>query len=76
MIFFNENIGSAQWKLHRVEGFLPTTIKSHVVKIVITWSIRPDENNNIGIVYSFAIGNVKRCSDSAIPNSLAVGLTL
>ena len=31
--------------------FLPTTIKSHMVKIVITWSISPDENNNIGLVY-------------------------
>ena len=31
--------------------FLPTTIKSHVVKIAITWSKRPDENNNIGLVY-------------------------
>ena len=31
--------------------FLPTTIKSHVVKIAITWSISPDENNNIGLVY-------------------------
>ena len=27
--------------------FLPTTIKSHMVKIVITWSISPDENNSI-----------------------------
>ena len=26
---------------------MPTTIKCHVVKIVITWSINPDENNNI-----------------------------
>ena len=31
---------------------LPTTIKCHMVKIVITWSIRPDENNNIGLGYS------------------------
>ena len=34
-----------------LRGILPTTIKSHVVKIVITWSISPDENNNIGLVY-------------------------
>ena len=33
------------------ERFLPTTIESHVVKIVITWSISPDENNNIGLVF-------------------------
>ena len=26
-------------------------IKSHMVKIVITWSISPDENNNIELVY-------------------------
>ena len=50
--FPHENVGSAQWTLHRAEGFLPTTIKSQAVKIVITWSIIPDENNNIGLVYS------------------------
>ena len=31
--------------------FLPTTIKGHMVKIIITWSISPYENNNIGMVY-------------------------
>ena len=50
MTFYHVNVGSAQWPLHRAEGFLPTTIKSHVVKIVITWSIGPDENNHIGVV--------------------------
>ena len=52
MIFSHVNVDSSQWQLHWAEGFLPTTIKSHVVKIVITWSIRPDENNNIGLVYT------------------------
>ena len=27
-------------------------LKSHVVKLFITWSISPDENNNIGHVYT------------------------
>ena len=52
MIFYHVNVGSAQWPLLLAEGFLPTTIKSHMVKIVITWSISPDENNNIGLVYT------------------------
>ena len=48
LIFFSEvNVGSFQWTLHGTEGILLITIKSHVVKIVITWSIGPDENNNI-----------------------------
>ena len=51
MLFSHENVGSAQWTLHWAEVFLPTTIKSHVVKIVITWSICPEENNNIRLVY-------------------------
>ena len=29
-----------------------TTIKCHLVKIVITWSISPDEHSNIGLVYT------------------------
>ena len=44
-MFYSEvNIGYFQW-IYCVEWtfFLPTTIKSHVVKIVITWSISPDE---------------------------------
>ena len=53
MIFSHLNVGSAQWPQHWAEGILPTTIKSHVVKIVITWSISPDKKNNIGLVYSF-----------------------
>ena len=47
----------ALWTLHWTEGFLPTTIKSHVVKIIITWSIRSDENNNIELVYTKGIKN-------------------
>ena len=45
MTFSHVNVGSAQRTLHRAEGVktLPTTIKSHVVKIVITWSISRDE---------------------------------
>ena len=34
---------------HMEQNVLPTTIKSHVVKIVITWSISLDENNIIGL---------------------------
>ena len=43
----------AQLNGHCIERkvFMPTTIKSHMVKNVVTWSIRPDENNNIGLVY-------------------------
>ena len=41
----------AQLNGHWAEGLWPTTIKSHVVKIVITWSIRLNENNNIELVY-------------------------
>ena len=52
MLFSHENVGSAQWTLHRAEGFLPTTIKKHVFKIVITWSIRLNDNNNVGLVYT------------------------
>ena len=52
MAFSHLNVGSAQWTLHLAEVFLPTTMKSHMVKNVITWSISPDENNNIGLVYS------------------------
>ena len=33
------------------QSFLPTTIKSHVAKIVIMWSISLNENNNNGQVY-------------------------
>ena len=33
------------------ERFVPNTIISHVVKIVITWSIKPNVNNNIGRVF-------------------------
>ena len=33
------------------QSFFATTIKSHVAKIVIMWSISLDENNNIGQVY-------------------------
>ena len=51
MLLSHENVGSAQWTLHWAEGLWPTTIKSQVVKIVITWSIRPNENNNIELVY-------------------------
>ena len=50
------NFGSAQWTLHGTLNFVPTTIKYHVVKIVITWSISPDEITNIGPVYC-----VKNC---------------
>ena len=56
MLFSHENVGSSQWTLHSAEGFLPTTIKSHVVKIVIMWSLRPDENINIGLVIN--MGNI------------------
>ena len=52
MIFSHVNVGSTQWPLHWAEGVLQTTMKSHVVKSVVTWSISPDENNNIGLVYS------------------------
>ena len=38
MLLSHVNVGSAQWT------------KSHG-QIVITWSISPDENNNIGLVY-------------------------
>ena len=44
MLFSHKKVGSAQWTL-------PTTIKRHTVKIVIMWSIPPDENFNIGLVY-------------------------
>ena len=36
---------------HGADGFVPTTIKSHMVMTFITWSIHPDENNNNGLVY-------------------------
>ena len=56
-----------------MEGFLPATIKSHVVKIVITWSISPDENNNIGLVNtkvsSICIGDVQSPSHAVKPGS-------
>ena len=51
MLFSEVNNDSFQWTLHGAEDVLPPTIKSHMVKIVITWSISPDENNNIGLVY-------------------------
>ena len=50
MIFSEVNNNSFQWILHGAEDVLPTTIKSHMVKIVIAWSISLDENNNIGLV--------------------------
>ena len=47
----------AQRNGHCIEQkvFLPATIKSHVVKSVITWSISLDENNNIGLVYRMSM---------------------
>ena len=48
MLFTLVNVGFAQWTLDGVEGLLPNTIKTHVVKIVIMRSINPDVNNNIG----------------------------
>ena len=41
--FSEVNVDSFQWTLHGAESFLSTTIKSQVVKIVITWSISPDK---------------------------------
>ena len=38
--------------LYGAVSFVPTTIKNHVVKIVIKRLISPDENNNIGLVYT------------------------
>ena len=58
MLFSHINVGSAQWTLYGTVSFVPTTIKNHVVKIVITWSIRPDENNNIGLVYMLVPKNL------------------
>ena len=49
--FSHLNVGPVQWTLLRAEGFLPITIKSHMVKILIMWSISLDENNNIALVY-------------------------
>ena len=34
--FSHVNVGSAQWPLHWAQGFLPSTIEDHVVKIVIS----------------------------------------
>ena len=47
MLFSEVNVDSFQWTLHGAEDFLPTTMKNHMVKIIIIWSISPDENNNI-----------------------------
>ena len=62
MIFnaFKDVAGSAQWPLHLAEGFLPTTIKSHLVGIVITWSISQDENDNIGQVHTSCLLEVDK----------------
>ena len=61
------NVGSAQWALHWAEVFLPTTIKSHMVKIFIIWSISPYENNNIGLACDFQQCGIMTSVDSEVP---------
>ena len=40
-------VESAQWTLYGAVNFVPIMIKNHSVKIIITLSISPDENNNV-----------------------------